>query len=159
MRYLAIDPGLVTGAAYFDTKYPDEDPFTWEIPGGLAGFVEWHWDTVSEYHGPFYTDHVTIEDWRVRPNTHKLTPQPDPYLIIGYVQGYGYREEIPLSKVGPSEHKAFNGKGKNSKVRRLGWGEATMDGHDEDACSLLLHTLRREEKTIFADLMKGIIDE
>jgi len=158
MRYLAIDPGLVTGIACYDTNY-EHAPYTQEVEGGIIGFVDWWFSYIETNRSPIWADHVVIEDWRVRANTHKLTPQPDPYLIIGFVQGLCHRYDTPLLKVGPSEHKKFNGKGKQSKVRRLGWGDSTVDGHDEDACSLLLHALRQQDRTRFAQLMKGITND
>jgi len=102
-------------------------------------------------------DYVYIEDWTVRPNTHKLTPQPDPYLIIGYVQGKCIESKVPFMKIGPSEHKSFTGKGKQSKVRRIGWiTETTPDGHAEDGASVLLSGLLRTHRDLVTPLLKEI---
>lgn len=154
-RYtIAIDPGLVTGVAVFNHSTGDVESF--EIPGGLSGFVDfWYFSLFN-----WCPVRVIIEDWIVRPNTHKMTPQPDPYLIIGYVQGWCHLENVDFMKIGPSEHKSFNGKGKQSKVRRIGWVlSTTKDGHAEDACSLLLTGLLRYDRDLIAPLLKEIADE
>ena len=151
MSIIAIDPGLVTGVAliYEDDRYP----VTYEIPGGITGFVEW-WS--SQF---FYTKQVLIEDWMVRPNTYKMTPQPDAYLIIGYMQGKCIENGVPLMKIGPSEHKSFNGKGKKMKTRRLGWGERSKDNHHEDACSVLLLGMTRCDTQRAHALLKEIVND
>ena len=146
MIFLAIDPGLVTGIAYHNEGRVQ----TAEIPGGILGFVDWWSEEVTP-------DQVYIEDWIVRPSTHKLTPQPDPYLIIGYVQGCCRKLGVPLLKIGAGAHKSFTGKGRKSKVRRIGWiTEKTKDDHAEDAASILLTGMLRTERELIAPLLKEI---
>lgn len=156
MSYLAIDPGLVTGVA---TYFPEVDskPQLEEVPGGIKGAAEWLAPILVHNHLASF-DFVFIEDWNVRPNTHKLTPQPDPYLIIGFVQGLCHVRGTPLVKLGPGEHKGFNGKGKKSKVRRIGWVEqTTKDDHAEDAASVMLSGLLRVEPGLVEPLLKEIL--
>jgi len=149
MDIIAIDPGKVTGVAWISAG--SDHPVTHEIPGGILGFVEW-WND----HGG-RVDYILIEDWMVRPNTYKMTPQPDAYLIIGYMQGWTYLADIPFTKIGPSEHKSFNGKGEKMKTRRLGWGERSKDNHHEDACSVLLLGMTRCDTQRAHALLKEII--
>lgn len=153
MDIIAIDPGKVTGIAIYNTE--DQDgPETYEVPGGIVGFTEWFHDRIWGWGEP---DHILIEDWMVRPNTHKLTPEPDAYLIIGGIQMWCINQHMPLTKIGPSEHKSFNGTGKSMKTRRLGWGERSKDNHHEDACSVLLLGLVRIDHAAATRLLKEII--
>ena len=153
---ISVDPGLVTGVGTLTPGSPEGRFIVKfeEIPGGIAGFARW-WDVQFGHDG--VVGQVYIEDWMVRPNTHKLTPQPDPYLIIGYIQGWCSIHGIPLLKIGPGEHKSFNGKGKQSKVRRIGWiTETTPDGHAEDGASVLLSGLLRTHRDLVTPLLKEI---
>lgn len=153
-NYVSVDPGLVTGAALLSPK--GDAVFATEIEGGIEGFV-WWWYLYVDGGLP---DHVFIEDWMVRPNTHRMTPQPDPYLIIGYVQGWCILNDVPLIKIGPGEHKTFNGKGRKSKVRRIGWvTETTKDGHAEDACSVMLTGLLRTRPDLVTPLLMELDNE
>ncbi len=151
---VAIDPGLVTGVAYL--YHSTDDVYTREVPGGLLGFVDW-WEENIMTSAKYIPDQVFIEDWMVQPNTHRLTPQPDPYLIIGYTQGWCHLNGVPLMKIGPGEHKSFNGKGRKSKVRRIGWiTETTPDGHAEDGASVLLTGMLRTDRDLIVPLLKEI---
>lgn len=133
---LAIDPGNVSGVALWDSLL--EYPLSKEIPEGLAGLVAFL-ETVR----PRTLDLLVVEDFIIRPDTYRKTREPAAYEGLGYVKGWAMAHGIKFLVVGAGEHKSFNGKGKSSKVRRLGWvGGPTKDGHAEDACSLLLHGMR-----------------
>jgi hypothetical protein len=74
------------------------------------------------------------------------------------VQGKCIEAGVPLKKFGASGHKGFNGKGKGSKVQRLGWAPRTEDGHAEDAASVLLSGLDAEYPALVAPLLTGLLD-
>ena len=148
MNIIAIDPGKVTGIAVW---HGSGKPDTYEVEGGIHGFVDWWNDRAAPL-----PDLIAIEDWMVRPNTHKLTPEPDAYLIIGGMQMWARTQRVHFHKIGPGEHKTFNGKGKAMKTRRLGWGVRSKDNHHEDACSVLLTALTRYDRVTATALLNDI---
>lgn len=155
MRALAIDPGLVTGIAFMDTE-EDVRPSTEEVPGGLPGFVRWWYDDMALHGCP---EMIFIEDWLLRPNTHKLTRQSDAYEILGYVKGRCMLEDIAFEVIGPAEHTPFSGyKTKTkSKLIKLGWSNPSKDDHADSASSVLLLGLYRNDRKAIAPLLLEIV--
>lgn len=154
---LSIDPGNVTGVAVFDEHYPEIPPITYEVPGGLLGFVEWFQD-YGWYGRHPYVAQLYIEDFIIRPDTHKKTREPAAYLILGYVLGKCMEYGIPCLKIGPAEHTPFTEyKTKSkSKIVRLGWSAPSKDMHADSASSVLLVGLMKTHRSIAKDLLRGI---
>ena len=157
MRYLAIDPGNVTGVAYYNSRTPKVPPLTYEIGDGLKGFVQW-WDNSAE---PEFAQQAFVEDFIVRPDTHKKTRQPAAYEILGYVKGKCLEEDLPCMVIGPSEHTPFSEykKRKKSKIVRLGWSVPSKDMHADSASSILLLGLVRTNFAAISPLLLEISNE
>lgn len=151
---LAIDPGNVTGVSRFDT-YTLQPPHVEEVPGGLYGFVEW-WEWSAWRHS--YPEQVFIEDFIIRPDTHRKTREPAVYETLGWVKGKCHELSIPCMPIGPAEHTPFSGykKKSTSKIRRLGWSAPSKDMHADSASSVLLLGLTRTHKEIATQLLKEI---
>jgi len=146
---LGIDPGGTTGVAIY--RQPSDTTISLEIEGGLTGFVREfpHFREVS---------HVFIENWRVRGNSHKLSQQQDPYLILGYVLGRCLNHGIPCTVFEPSQHKGLTKVGtKHSLVRTLGY-TTKQSGHAEDALSVLVAGRLKTDKG-FAQLVSSVLLE
>ena len=128
MIYLAIDPGLTTGLAWFDTRSEVFD--STEVQGryDLYDHLEVTW---FELNAP---SAVIIERWDVRKNTHQLTNQDDVRYIIGWVDGQCHRCRVPYHEQRPAEAKKF---ATDDKLKALGWYKGGF-GHADDAARHLL---------------------
>lgn len=155
---LAIDPGNVTGIAWYDPSEPQCPPQCWEVEGGLYGMVDrfpannsLRWDC----------EQIVMEDFIIRPDTHTKTREPAVYETLGYMKGWAWSREIPCMMIGPSEHTPFSEykKKSKSKIVRLGWSQPSKDMHADSAMSVLLLGLTRLYPTIARDLLKEIIDD
>ncbi len=154
---LAIDPGNVTGIAWFDPSEWEKPPRTEEIPGGLIGFVDW-WETKVWSRD---LNQVFVEDFIIRPDTHRKTREPAAYEIIGYVKGKCHVRDTFCMMIGPSEHTPFSGykKQRTSKIKRLGWSAPSKDMHADAAASILLLGLTRMHPKIAHHLLKEIVND
>ena len=148
-KYLAIDPGNVTGAVFIDTDSDPDNPFRFkiEIPGGLYGAVDW-WQGMVGNHVMWVwgrPDYVFVEDFIVNESTHKKTREPAAYEALGWVKGKCHEAGLPCMVIGAGEHKTFSAfdTKSESKIVRLGWSEWTKDNHIDAAISLLVHGLKR----------------
>lgn len=151
---LAIDPGNVTGIAWMG----DNGQVTsFELDDGLAGVV-WWWNH-SKYHQDL--TQVYVEDFIIRPDTHRKTREPAAYEIIGYIKGKCIEHDIPCMMIGPSEHTPFSGykKQRTSKIKRLGWSAPSKDMHADAAASILLLGLMRTHRHLVADDLKEIVND
>jgi len=104
MKIMAVDPGNVTGVSVYDTLSP-EPPATYEIPRGLYGFVD-YWPTLAAMHGEIHL--VAVEDYIIRPDTHRKTREPDAYELLGWVKGKCHELKISCMPIGPGEHTPFS---------------------------------------------------
>ena len=162
MNILAIDPGNVTGVAFYNTGRVTRraPPQVEEIPGGLYGFVEWWVDDQADgwpaLYGPY--DLILVEDFIIKVDTAKKTREPAAYELLGWIKGMTYVEQIKLDVIGPGQHTEFSGykKKKTSKLVRLGWSNPSKDMHADSASSILLTGLKRHAKPIANQLLKEI---
>ena len=156
---LAVDPGNVTGIAWYDTSHPEDKPEVEEIEGGLRGFVDW-WDRNARYlNEDDSTFEVCIEDFIIRPDTHKKTREPAAYETLGYVKGTCFAAGSTCYVYGPSEHTPFSAYKirKASKLVRLGWSTPSKDMHADSATSVLLLHLVRRHPAVARKLLKEIV--
>ena len=150
-RYIAIDPGNVTGVAVYDEGMPRPD--TYEVKGGLWGFVKWAMVTPL-----FDFDMVFVEDFIIRPDTHKKTREPAAYELLGWIKGTCYEYQVPCYPIGPAEHTPFSDykRKRKSKIVRLGWSAPSKDMHADSASSILLLGLVRHNSHHARELLKEI---
>lgn len=153
---LGIDPGNVTGGAWYSREPADDLPHIGaiEVPDGLDGLAEW----LDQEH-PDGFDLVVIEDFVVNAQTHRKTREPDAMRGVGYAMGWAHIHGIPRLVPSASEHKGFskvNRRASENKIVRLGWGERTLDGHGDDALSLVLYGLTRNYPEEAAPLLRSL---
>lgn len=125
---VALDPGKTTGWAVYHC-------ITGLMQfGETAGrFAVYSW--VRELAEKGVSPEVVIENWTVRPDTHKMSTQVDPHRIIGYVEGLCEANGWPFTTQMPGEAKSF---ATDSKLKALGWEATTKGGHARDAARHLL---------------------
>jgi hypothetical protein len=131
--YLAIDPGLTTGWA--SLTLPDAFAF-----GEIRGRFELY-QSLRLWSSTGAVPEVVIEEFTVRKDTHKMSPQPDPWRIIGYVEGLCDQNGWRFSTQTPGQAKGF---GDDRKLKALGWEATTKGGHARDAARHLLTYLTRK---------------
>lgn len=157
MIILSIDPGNVTGIAWYNTVHADERPEVGEIDGGLFGFIDWWVENVA----PQGIDQLFVEDFIIRPDTHKKTREPAAYELLGWIKGECHRLGTPCEPIGPAEHTPFSDYKlkRKSKIVRLGWSARSKDMHADSAQSILLLGLKRTNYEVFENLMKEIVND
>lgn len=128
---LAVDPGLVTGAARYFTGSGLEAGF--ELP--LPSFLDWAWAHLSA-HGAATV--LVVEEFRINAATAKKTPAPWSLEGIGALRWMATRHGAVFVLQTASDAKTFV---TNPRLREAGlWvpGE-----HARDACRHLLLYLAR----------------
>lgn len=159
MRVLSIDPGNVTGYAYYDTAIPGP-PVVGEIDDGLYGLVDWwSYNVFSDY--DIAPTQVIVEDFIIDAKTHQKTREPAAYEGVGWVKGECRRIDLPCTVIGAGEHTPFSDykRRRTSKIVRLGWSVPSKDMHADAASSLLLMGLYRHDYIHAAELLKGIVQD
>lgn len=148
MRYIAIDPGGITGIAEYDTVY---DQFiSWEEPN-FDAVIQF----ISEATANEGDDVVVIcEGFRINSRTHKLdaTAFEVTLDIIGACRALCLLNGSEFVRNYPSD-KAF---GSDAHLRTLGWYTATKGGHASDAARHLLH---RMAKIQFVPVLQRLTSE
>lgn len=154
MDILAIDPGNVTGVAWW---HHSDFKVRAEIERGLYGFVDWWRSNVGGLGWP-EPDLVLIEDFIIRADTHRKTREPAAYELLGWVKGKCHEAGIPIDVIGPSEHSGFSAykTKKTSKLVRLGWHIPSKDMHYDSAASILLTGMKRHDRLTATALLKEI---
>jgi hypothetical protein len=147
--YLAIDPGLTTGVAHYDTRTREFGSLEIEGRHNLYDYLAGDWTLGIEprayrvwaEHGIVYPPVLIVEDWTVRGDTHRFTRQDDPHRIIGALDYLAYTHDVPMRLQTPAEAKRF---ATNDKLRALGWYEGG-EGHADDAARHLLVALVKDK--------------
>lgn len=133
MRFLAVDPGLMTGLAYQeDTLKP---PLTWQMKADDA------LDFVDELLVEGTRITVVCENFIPRPGVRSW--QPDALWSIGVVRYLARRAGCLFELQMPADAKRFS---TDEKLKKLGWYTPTEGGHVNDALRhLLLGRVRHED--------------
>lgn len=136
---LAIDPGGNTGCAWM----LDGEFGSCVVPGGRTAFVPYFLRSC----GMRTPDQIVCEDFIITSATARKTAQPDPWRIIGYLEGWALTSGVPFQLQTPSQAKGF---GTDAKLKYLRWYRTGHGGHDNDAARhLLVHLVSvRHEATI-----------
>lgn len=125
MNILAVDPGLLTG-------------YAWWVDGEVIHygeadhriFVQWASDRASA------VDVVVCEDYVITPQTLKKTRQNYSLWQIGWIMyEFGTIRKTQVTLQLPSKAKTF---ADDEKLERLGWRHPTPGGHQDDAHRHLL---------------------
>lgn len=146
--YLALDPGLTTGVAWYDDGHFGNPEIqgqanfgSLEIEGrdNLYQYlkIDWHfpkpWD--------FGLNVLVAERWDVRADTRKKTNQEDPRMILGYLDWVAWQQvNLRYIQQRPVEAKQF---ATDKKLRELGWYTGGP-GHADDAARHLLVALVKD---------------
>lgn len=125
-KLLGIDPGKATGLVLIDTSDP-ENP----IPM-YSGELD-----VSQFYGKmesYFTEfgeqlHVVIEDFKITPQTGKLSDAPWSLNLIGVTQYFCWRYAVGLTVQKPAE-KPF---ASNPRLHAVGFWHKGGGGHANDA--------------------------
>jgi hypothetical protein len=129
--YAAIDPGGVTGVAFYA---PGDGFWSAEVPGGSVAFAP-SWRNLLAQRT---VAHVVVEQFIITPATATKTRQHDALDIIGWLKLECPFLGIPFSMQSPSKGKSF---GTDAKLKHLGWYDRTPGGHRNDAARHLLTLL------------------
>jgi hypothetical protein len=138
--YLALDPGLTTGVAWYDIRSGEFASLEVHGRHELYRYLRSDWgfpsvDGVAACGSPI----VIIERWDVRKNTHQLTNQDDVRYIIGAVEYVCHMTGLDYREQRPAEAKKF---ATDDKLRALGWYSGG-EGHADDAARHLLVALAK----------------
>jgi hypothetical protein len=144
---IAVDPGVVTGFAYWNTISP---PLAWEMPEDEAmDFI------VDDIHAKKYENEsllVVCEDFKPRPGA--ITFFPASLHQIGFLRHTCRRAGVPFRLQTPAAGKAF---GTDSKLKKIGWHRIAMDAYRPDITShpQSLDALRH---LLLASVKIGLVD-
>lgn len=124
MRFIAVDPGGMTGVAYQTDS--DKLPYTWEQPTFEAlNLVEQLIDNEFAM--------VVCESFIPRPGAK--TWQPEAIESIGVVRYLARKADCAFELQSPADAKRFS---TDEKLKKLGWWVPTPGGHINDAQRHLL---------------------
>lgn len=141
---VAIDPGKVTGMA---VMYADLLHFAGEVAGRMEMY-----DRI--YSGRLVgASAVVIERFTISQRTVQSSPQYDALYLIGAVEAWCYKYDVPLIFQSPGEAKGF---GTDKKLKALGWYKATSGGHANDASRHLMVYLAARDPA-FAARVAGLV--
>jgi hypothetical protein len=147
---LALDPGKTTGYAWLDSS----GAFGYgEIEGRFAVY-----SALRQWAAAGARPEIVIEEFTVRGETHKMSRQPDPWAIIGYVEGLCDQHGWSFDTQTPGQAKGF---ATDDKLRAMGWEATTKGGHARDAARHLLTYLARKygkPGQLGHDLLRSIME-
>jgi hypothetical protein len=145
--YAAIDPGGVTGVAFYA---PGDGFWSAEVPGGSAAFAPSWRDLLRQR----TVVHIIVEKFTITPATATKTRQYDALEIIGWLKLECPHLGIPLTIQTPAAAKAFS---TDAKLKALGWYDRTPGGHRNDAARHLCKFLvDQREPVILKKLEEGL---
>lgn len=145
MIILGIDPGQVTGMAWWDLD--KEAPTQWrEEPSETVGEalrLWFSWASVAK--APV---RVAVERYTITPGIK--TAQPAALMTMGVIEDQCRQHCIPFAYYQPATTKK---QVSNTLLRKLGWWTPTKDGHANDALRLCLVQLAHTDPQRYADLV------
>lgn len=128
MNVLAVDPGLVTGFAFWDGDTAN----TSESTNGLLGAMPVIMMCLPEI------DVLVVEKFTINARTFKLSPQLDALYIIGNCIWLAHKRKKRLILQSPSERGFIT----SVKLAKLGWNLASQDDAKSAAQHLALFLYR-----------------
>jgi len=130
-----VDPGKMTGIALY-TKFNQQFEVD-EYPFQRAGEILWQ--RMMQYRSSLL---VGWERFDIRPDTHKLTPQPDAIEIIGvtrFLAGvFNCRTTTPANPMSPDAYQ-------QAHLKALGWWVPGKDDAQSAANHMLAWMLKSNE--------------
>lgn len=140
MKILAVDPGLVTGMAFWDTD--KVKPETRE--------VHYPWFGVQFRSLVNYADTVACEKYIMTSGVK--TAQPEALMLMGVVEDQTryYLNESVFWFTAKQTKKSVT----DATLRKLGWYIKTKDGHANDAQRVLLTYLLFNHPDRYAELLE-----
>ena len=141
MKYLALDPGLTTGVAWYDTS--TEEFGSLEVRGehGLYEYLKEDWGFLHKHAKA--PDVLVYELWLPRSDSHKVTNQPEARNIGGACEAWAWQLDGLMSIYGqtPASAKKL---ATNEILRGLGWYSGGA-GHADDAVRHLVYRLVKHD--------------
>ena len=125
MKITAVDPGLMSGVAFFDSeteRFESSDQSTWDALRAV--------DVSILIEG---LDLVVCESFVPRPGVR--TWQPQALESIGALRFLCMQSRVDFELQSPAEAKSFSS---NEKLKKIGWYRTTPGGHANDAARHLL---------------------
>lgn len=108
---LSLDPGGTTGVAIIEYGTEDYQLIkTWQIPNGLQGFLDFHWDELEDWE----FDQIICESFDLREGVYGADLSP--VYIIGALEALYPKATIDLVYQKPSQ-KSLCG---DDRLRKLG---------------------------------------
>lgn len=147
MRALAVDPGGMTGLAWYD-----DAPFFRSTE--TASYDETVRSVTDVLHND-KPDVLICEGFTIRAGTHKLDPVSFRQTtdLIGACRLLCWQFDIPFHRQTPAEAKSF---ASDAKLRTLGWYNATAGGHANDATRHLLTYLAKQR---YVPVLEALTEE
>ena len=142
MRYLAVDPGNVTGVAGWD----GESVFSYQEPALKATTLVKH--TLNLWGSFYYEVTVVCESFVPRPGAKSF--QPDAMYTIGALRFVCWELGVPFELQTPAAAKSFS---TDAKLKRVGWYKTTEGGHENDARRHLLLALVKNREIELESLL------
>ena len=144
MIYVAVDPGLVSGIAYFNTH-------TEHFSTAESGAMDWVCDEVRMWAGrqPALAKDTTliVERFLISERTIKTKVYYDSIHFEGWI-----RLEYPDTYAQTAAQ--AKGFATDSKLKHLGWYTKTKDGHANDAARHLLYRAVKDRVPYVIDRLK-----
>lgn len=132
MIIMAVDPGLVSGWALWDSTdlVKQSGLQTQEIEYARIGtFVH---QKLEVYKTPGVTLELVVERYTMNPRLK--TAQPEALKIMGQLELVAQLHDVQLHYYLPSTTKTMLS---NTRLKTAGWYRATKDGHANDAARLV----------------------
>ncbi len=156
---LAIDPGLITGWATWNSVA--KDGFDSGMVEGRFKFYQWFYGLMSAAYGNstsfqnrYYPSAIVMEKFTITLATAKKSPQLDPLYIIGHIEAIAERDGITFATQTPAQAMSF---ATNEKLKAVGWYKPGA-GHDNDAARHLMLWLIKHPPAK-SDLLQELADK
>lgn len=145
MIIIGIDPGNVTGMAWWDLDKPAPTQWLEQPYDGFGPALRNWFGWASDMHADVS---VGVERYTMTPGIK--TAQPYALMTMGIIEDQCRDNAIPWHYHLPSTTKK---QVSNSLLRKLGWWTPTKDGHVNDALRVVLCELSVIDPKRYADLV------